>query len=411
MSARPAPLDEEQRRYRDRLDEAVTNTPAYAPASFRGRGIVICGGGRKYFPGAYVSIRALRHLGCSLPVELWYLGDEECTEEMRAIIEPYGVKPVDGHIVRERESVHAPGGWELKCLALLYSSFQEVLLLDADNLPVVNPQFLFDIPRYREHGAVFWPDYGRLGHDRLIWAICGVAHRDEPEFESGQILIDKSRCWKALRITMHLNENSEFYYRHIHGDKDTFHLAWRKLDQSYAMPDHPIHSLPFTMCQHDFDGRRIFQHRNMDKWRPRGCNARIDGFALEDQCFEWLDELAELWDPVPEHVNIYSPELRTPQELEVANEVTARPYDYHRVGADRRIMTFRADGRIWKGAGGCEMWWDLSRRDGRICLEVYGENGLTMRLARDPDGVWRGRWLQFERMPIELTPLSTPQAE
>ena len=32
-----------------------------------------------------------------------------------------------------------------------------------------------------------------------------------------------------------MNEASDFYYRYIHGDKDTFHLAWRFLGQEYAI--------------------------------------------------------------------------------------------------------------------------------------------------------------------------------
>ena len=65
---------------------------------------------------------------------------------------------------------------------------------------------------------------------------------------------------------MHLNEHSDFYYQYVHGDKETFHMAWRMLGQEYAMVPHPLHPLEGTMCQHDFEGRRVFQHRNMLKW-------------------------------------------------------------------------------------------------------------------------------------------------
>ena len=109
-----------------------------------------------------------------------------------------------------------------------------MLLLDADNVPIVDPSFLFDTPQYRRLGAVFWPDYGRLGPRRSIWQLCGVPWRDEPEFESGQIVLDKLRCWKSLSLTMWMNEHSDFWYRHIHGDKDTFHLCWRKIGQEFA---------------------------------------------------------------------------------------------------------------------------------------------------------------------------------
>src|SRR6266446_1513730 len=51
-----------------------------------------------------------------------------------------------------------------------------------------------------------------------------------------------------------------------YGEKETFHLAFRKMKQSYRLVHKPIHRLEGTMCQHDFQGRRIFQHRNTDKW-------------------------------------------------------------------------------------------------------------------------------------------------
>jgi hypothetical protein len=62
------------------------------------------------------------------------------------------------------------------------------------------------------------------------------------------------------------------------------------------MPATPIHPLPCTMCQHDFDGRRIFQHRNGDKWHLFPRNRRIRGFLLEGECREAIRELSRRWD-------------------------------------------------------------------------------------------------------------------
>src|SRR5206468_3920334 len=42
-----------------------------------GRGIVICGGGMKYFTNAWVCIKMLRRLGCRLPIQFWFLGRGE----------------------------------------------------------------------------------------------------------------------------------------------------------------------------------------------------------------------------------------------------------------------------------------------------------------------------------------------
>ena len=210
---------------------------------------------------------------------------------------PLGVECVDAFRVRKRFPARIMRGWELKPYAILHSSFREILLLDADNVPVVNPEFLFDAPQFRAAGAVFWPDYQRAGNHKApaIWRSCGLRPPRELEFETGQILVDKERCWGALRLTLWFNENSDFYYRCMHGDKETFHLAFRKLNQSYCLVPTPIHSLPGTMCQHDFQGRRLFQHRNMDKWDPMLCNRRIKDFWFEQRCCDYLVQLRGIW--------------------------------------------------------------------------------------------------------------------
>ena len=67
---------------RDRMAKACQSLAPY-PGGYTGRGIVVAGGGNRYFACAWVCIRMLRALGCTLPVELWHLGRREMTDEMR----------------------------------------------------------------------------------------------------------------------------------------------------------------------------------------------------------------------------------------------------------------------------------------------------------------------------------------
>lgn len=46
-----------------------------------------------------------------------------------------------------------------KVAALLHCSFDEVLLLDADNIPLFDPSYLFSDRLYRQHRNLFWPDF------------------------------------------------------------------------------------------------------------------------------------------------------------------------------------------------------------------------------------------------------------
>jgi ADP-heptose:LPS heptosyltransferase len=265
---------------------------------YEGRGIVICAGGVRYFTNAWVCINMLRRLGCDLPIQVWHLGIKELDNQMKEVIEPLGVSCVDACRERKRFPIRLLSGWALKPYAIVNSPFREVLLLDADNVPVVNPIFLFETPEFQRNGAIFWPDYTKKQGRKAstIWRSCGLRRPREPEFETGQIVVDKKRCWRALRLALWFNENSDFYYHHIHGDKETFHLAFRKLNQGYALVPKPIHTLTGTMCQHDFQGRRVFQHRNTDKWDLLLCNRRVKDFWFEKECRDYIVQLQQHWE-------------------------------------------------------------------------------------------------------------------
>ncbi len=277
------------------LEAAAENLQPY-PGGFHGRGIVICGGGPQYFLPAWVNIRMLRHLGCDLPVELWHLGTDEVNDDMRSLVAALGgVTCVDAFETPPGHATRIAGGWELKCYALLRSRFREVLLLDADNFPVVDPSFLFDVPQYLEAHAVFWPDREPLPPDHLIWELTGVDYRGDVLFETGQIVVDKQFRWRELSLAWWMNERSHFWYRYILGDNKTLHLAWRKLNTPYAMPSiPPVDVRGIGLFHHDFDGRRIFQHRCSDKLTFGGA-VHCDGFLFEKECLGFVRELRERW--------------------------------------------------------------------------------------------------------------------
>ena len=393
------------------LDAACEAAFTYPKNRFAGRGIVICGGGEKYLPSVYVLVRLLRHLRCALPIEVWHLGKEEMPDAMRTMLAEQGAICVDGAAMCRVHPVRRLGGWELKCYALLHSAFAEVLLLDADNCPVRNPEFLFRTPEYAQHGAIFWPDYTRFAKGQAVWLASGIPYRDEPEFESGQIVVDKARCWRALHVAMHLNEHSDWWYRVVHGDKDTFHLAWRKIGQSYAMPVKEIVPLEATMLQHDFAGRRLFQHRNFAKWRMDR-NPHIPGFRLENECLHFLATLRGRLAPgLPSGVRRWDFLRADPALRSTARALCRRPWDYARAGLAARALRFLPDGSIGEGMAGCERWWNLCRvpatrgDGGPLQIEVFGDDGLTFRARRAGQG-WRGKWVIFERTPVALKPLS-----
>lgn len=391
--------------HRALLEHTVAIEHVYPENRFQGRGIVICGGGAKYFPCIWVCLNMLRRLGCQLPVEIWHLGPEEMNEPMRALVEPLGAVCVDALQVREKHPSRILNGWEVKAYSLIHCRFEEVLLLDADNVPVRDPSYLFDEPAYLQHGAVLWPDEGRLASDHKVWRIFGLEYRDELEVESGQILLNKAKCWKSIQVTMHLNEYSDFYYRCFYGDKETFHLGWRKAGQPYAMTSTRMRRMAgVVICQFDFQGQLLFQHRNGDKWRLGGSNRRVPGFLFEEECFQLLEELMEKWANMGIGFTPYSETTKSELEKATALRLLACEYEYERVGHDRRTMSFLPDGRVGKGSAGSELFWDIKTQENELSLEIYSGSNLTMRLKEDVHGLWHGRWEHYERMPIVLRP-------
>lgn len=272
---------------------------------FSGRGITICTGGSLYFANAWVLIRMLRRHGCNLPVQFWHFGEEELDDTMRRLVAPYGVECVDARKLMRKVGRRISGGWPLKAFSILHSPFEEVLALDADNIPIRNPEYLFDYAAYQETGAIFWPDIGRTEPSRAIWPLMGVPFRSEPEFESGQIVVHKALTWEPLNLTMWMNEEgrADFFYKIIWGDKDTFRFAWHKFGFPFAMTQVPLQMLSVVggpccagvMCQHDLDGERLFQHRNLLKWELFAENPWVPGFLFEGECREYLAQLRASW--------------------------------------------------------------------------------------------------------------------
>lgn len=241
------------------------------PGGFSGKGIVICAGGITYLTCAWINITLLRKHGCTLPVEIWHAANE-LNEEVAEKLKALGVqcRNCKDYTNAEIES------YILKPFAILHSSFREVLFLDADNNCLADPSFLFESEAYLSTGTVFWPDFWTTDRENPIWQIIGSDDFDSVEQESGQLIVNKERCWKELNLCLYFNLNREYYYRMLLGDKDTFRFAWMALGSRYYMMPTPVGFCGFnepekvfhglTMVQHDFSGNIIFLHRNWFKW-------------------------------------------------------------------------------------------------------------------------------------------------
>jgi hypothetical protein len=378
----------------------VDTIPNY-PDHFDGCGIVICAGGIKYNPCAWVLVRLLRHLGCQLPIEIWHAGNIECDPQWTALISRYDVVCRDALKTREQHPHPRLRGWPIKPYAILHSRFEEILFLDADNVPVKDPTFLFECQRYDETGAVFWPDIEQsiTPPDSPLWQLFGVPYQAGPDQESGQILINKSRCWKALNLCNWYNEHADFYYRHVYGDKDTFRFAWQRLGQPISwIPTRVSLEMPHTLLQHDFAGNVLFQHRFGHKWSLFRNNPKIPGFEHEDLCLSFLNELRQLWHPEQRLTNRSSrPDLNQMRELIGAQFVLER------VGFNRWPIEFGEDCNLRRGKNSTTWFWRLRCR-ALVLATPDGKPSVTLRKTQD--GTWEGRAVGDKRLSVRLIPTS-----
>jgi hypothetical protein len=382
-------------------DSLTPGRHAYA----EGRGIVIAGGGLKYFPSVWVGVHLIRHFGCTLPIQLWHLGKGEIDPYLRRLLKPLGVECVDAREVEKEHPCRILCGWELKPFSTLHSPFEEVLFLDADCGPCRDVTEVFSWPEYLEKGAIFWPDYACWQLKRDVWEIFDIPEiaarwQSEVAFESGQYLINKTRCWSELRMALWYAEHSDFVFRVVYGDKECFHLGWRKLGSDYAMPSKAPGWNQHTIVQWDFRDQQMFNHRCQDKWKLGGGNRRNNSLANEELCFNFVADLRKRWDGVLWH-NLDP----TPAEQRVIAELVGRRFLYRRVGHDERPVLLEPAGRVGEGAAECERRWDVNIDDGATILTLSRLDRPTCHLQRNGDGAWKGQWLEHERMPIEFIPL------
>jgi hypothetical protein len=375
-------------RFRRELAERLSSLAPYPESTFSGCGIVICAGGAAYFTNAYVLIHVLRHhLRCVLPIEVWHLGKQEMSRSMARLLEELDVRVVDATQEMAARGAHFVDGWQLKPFAVMWCQFEQALLLDADQIPTRDPAPIFQWCEFGQTGAVLWPDLPDLLAENEIWEACGLASRRTMSVESGQLLIDKSRHWRALQVAFHLNERAHYYYAMLYGDKDTFLLAMLLTDSAFTLvPHRPMTDRGLCLYQRDFDGEPLFQHRTGSKWRYAGEQDHLPGFVGVDACDAALRVLKRKWNGLIIDAPERSDAARRAELRLIADDALT----FIVPGQKPLRLALLAEGEIGAGRAPDRMNWRCEEADGKIHLVLSDAFGPRWRLAEQAGGRWFG---------------------
>lgn len=229
----------DQRVMQDWLLKRVSSSKPSSPGG--DRGIVIPAGGVNQLANAFANLYVLRHtLHCRLPVTIAYWG-----ALAREDVDPATVAFFKRHIpdvtFLDLSKVEYPGhqrwlfppipdgsfvGFKVKVFALYSAPYKEVLVIDSDSMPLLNPEPMFEHPEFKGKGNMFWPD--RWCTPVKLFAKLGLddGGGDRLQADSGQFLFDRSRHAAVLEWLLFLNTHNEFTYRYAHGDKDTYRAAF-----------------------------------------------------------------------------------------------------------------------------------------------------------------------------------------
>ncbi|MCJ1396036.1 hypothetical protein MMC18_008923 [Xylographa bjoerkii] len=233
------------------------------------KGIVIPTG-KGTFRFACHLISTLRDvLKSELPIQIMHAGEDDLPADHRHVITQLGsrIETLDVTTVLDDKTLQLPkGGWAIKAFAALASSFEQVILMDADAVFLQKPEVILnDHPGYQATGSL-------LFHDRLLWQGAFperhqwwehqmAGHKPSvtlnkskvynegyaEEGDSGVVVLHKGRlpifmgllhiCWQNT-----LAVRDAFTYHMGYGDKESWWFGLELSGANYTMED-PVYHL------------------------------------------------------------------------------------------------------------------------------------------------------------------------
>jgi hypothetical protein len=243
----------------------------------------------KYFAIAFSTLQMIRNHNCELPIEIIFMGENDLSIDRQIYLQKQisFLRLID---LTDYLNLNHPSlllqGWFIKPFALLLSSFEEILLIDADIVFLQHPELLFHSKVYETTGTLFFYDRKVIRSRKSIvkyqfllqkiFQISSITtstlnyttdhtilssydkHRlyqghnlsssrmffgeSEYDMDSGIVLWHKGKHWYSLLLLLLLNTLP--YRKYIQqvsmGDKECYWIACALLYESYGYVDEHV---------------------------------------------------------------------------------------------------------------------------------------------------------------------------
>lgn len=266
--------------------DAIDNSPPqlrYIPGT---KGVVSTAGG-SYLPVLVISLRMLRRTGSTLPMEVFLADEDEYEDYICDVVLP----SLDARcVVLSRILVAAPAQiekYQFKPFAMLFSSFEEILFLDADSFPLEKPEGIFCSDVFHKNGMLTWPDFWASSVSPIFYEIANTTIPPmnlRQSTESGEIFLSKKTHLHTLLLATYYNYWGPTHYYPLlsqgaagEGDKETFIAAATAINEPFYQVSEPICALGHgtegglagsAMAQ--FNPIQDYVLTKQGKWRARG---------------------------------------------------------------------------------------------------------------------------------------------
>ena len=230
-------------------------------------------------PVLVINLRMLRRTGCELPVEVLFSSLDDYNEQLCNVVFPtlHAICIVFSDIVAASRTGVALEGFQFKIMSILFSSFEDVLLLDSDTFPTRDPAPLFNNEPFKTTGMVLWPDFWYPSESPYFFEITKLGLppplNARPAVESGEMMFSKSKHSLTLLLAAYYNYYGPQYFYALlaqgapgQGDKATFPWAATVIhsNTSFYLVHEPVLALGHVDSSGIFFGSAMAQHNPME---------------------------------------------------------------------------------------------------------------------------------------------------